>query len=193
MPFEPLPGFAAWQHVEARQGFEVVFVQSGSDGFRFEGQTVAVEAEEPWWVHYVVELSLEWLTRRAMLSVRSAVATRSIVLEGDGDGHWRIDGQRQPHLDGCPDVDLESSAVTNTFPVHRLGLEPGQAADAPAAFVRAIDLSVERLDQHYERLNDGDRGHRYHYLAPRFDADFVLPYDASGLVVDYPGLARRSH
>ena len=168
-------------------------MQSGRDGFRFEGETVAVEAGEPWWVHYVVELSPSWFTRRAHISARSSLGHRAIVLQFDGDGHWLIDGRRQPHLDGCPDVDLESSAVTNTFPVHRLALEAGQTADAPAAFVRALDLSVERLEQHYHRLPDGESGQCYAYKAPRFDADFVLPYDASGLVMDYPGLARRSH
>jgi hypothetical protein len=193
MPFDVLPAFAAWHHVGARDGFEVVFIQSGPDGFRFEGETVAIEAAEPWWVHYVIELSSSWFTRQARLSVRSLRAVRAIVLESDGDGHWLIDGRSQPYLDGCPDVDLESSAVTNTFPVHRLTLEVGQSADAPAAYVRAVDLSVERLDQRYERLPDDASGHRYAYKAPRFDADFVLPYDASGLVTDYPGLARRSH
>jgi len=168
-------------------------MQTSPDGYRFEGQTVAVEAGEPWWVHYVIELSRSWFTRRALVSVRSSLAVRAIILESDGDGHWLIDGRRQPYLDGCVDVDLESSAVTNTFPVHRLALETGQATDAPAAFVRAVDLSVERLEQRYERLPDDGPGQRYAYLAPRFDADFVLPYDASGLITDYPGLARRAH
>jgi uncharacterized protein len=191
MPFGPLPWSAAWKHVEAREGFEVVFIQSQAEGFRFEGVTAAVESGEPWWVRYVIELSASWYTRRAVISVRSSQAVRAIVLETDGDGHWRIDGRRQPYLDGCPDVDLESSALTNTFPVHRLALGVGEGGDTPAAYVRAVDLSVERLDQHYHRLADGETGHRYAYRAPRFDADFVLPYDGSGLVTQYPGLAAR--
>lgn len=166
-------------------------MQSSPDGFRFEGQTAAVEDGTPWWVHYVIELSPAWFTRRAVVSVRSPVAVRSIVLESDADGHWRIDGRRQPYLDGCPDVDLESSAVTNAFPVHRLKLEVGQADDAPAAYVRAADLRVERLEQRYRRLLDTGRGQLFAYQAPAFDADFELPYDASGLVLDYPGIARR--
>lgn len=45
------------------------------------------------------------------------------------------------------DVDLESSALTNALPVHRMGLGIEPAADAPAAYVRALDLSVDRLEQ----------------------------------------------
>ena len=66
----------------------------------------------------------------------------TVVLEGDGEGHWRVNGVTVAALDGCTDVDLEASAVTNAFPVAR------GATDAPAAWVR-FDLSVERLEQTY--------------------------------------------
>jgi uncharacterized protein len=52
-----------------------------------------------------------------------------------------------PGPDGCRDVDLEASPCTNTIPIHRLGLEAGDSADAPAAYVRWLDLSVQRLEQ----------------------------------------------
>ena len=94
-------------------------------------------------------------------------------------------------LSGCVDVDLEASACTNALPVNRLKLEVGQAADAPAVYVRARDLQVERLEQRYERLpNAGERA-RYDYIAPRFDFRAVLVYDQFGLVLDYPGIAVR--
>jgi hypothetical protein len=92
---------------------------------------------------------------------------------------------------GCLDVDLEGSAFTNAFPVHRLGLNVGEQADAPAAYVRANDLRVERLEQSYARLpDDGDRS-RYDYASPAFDFRAELVYDRFGLVLDYPGIAVR--
>jgi hypothetical protein len=112
-------------------------------------------------------------------------------MEADGLGAWQVNGKPELSVQGCLDIDLESSAVTNAIPVHRLALEVGQAAGAPAAYVRALDLTVERLEQRYERRPDSERGHRYAYVAPAFDADFLLPYDACGLVLDYPHLARR--
>ena len=105
---------------------------------------------------------------------------------------WLIDGVRAPQLDGCLDVDLESSSLTNAFPVHRLGLEVGQAAQAPAAYVRALDLEVQRLEQRYVRLPDGATGQRYHYSSPQFNFECELAYDRSGLVIDYPGIAVRA-
>jgi uncharacterized protein len=99
-----------------------------------------------------------------------------------------VDGASAPHLDGCLDVDLESSAVTNTLPVHRLDLRPGERGASPAAWVRATDLAVERLDQDY--LSVGNRD--FYYAAPSEDFTARLVYDDAGLVLEYPGIAVRS-
>jgi uncharacterized protein len=48
------------------------------------------------------------------------LGVRSTVLEADGHGQWKVDGEAAPQLDGCLDVDLEASAFTNALPVHRL-------------------------------------------------------------------------
>jgi hypothetical protein len=90
------------------------------------------------------------------------------------------------------DVDFESSALTNAFPVHRLLLAPGQAADTPAAYVRAPGLGVERLEQRYVRIDDGTDLQRYDYRSATFDLRCELVYDAAGLVLDYPGIATRA-
>jgi hypothetical protein len=89
------------------------------------------------------------------------------------------------------DVDLESSALTNTLPVHRLRLAIGEAQGAPAAYVRAVGLRVHRLEQTYRHsATDGSR-QRYQYAAPEFDFAAELVYDQAGLILDYPGIARR--
>ena len=191
MPFRDLPEFAAWQHRDARDGFEVVFMHTDDHGYRLEGVTAAVEDGEGWAVHYWITVDSSWVTRGARASGRSASGRHELTLEADGAGRWRINGQAAPHLDGCLDVDLESSALTNTLPVHRLRLGVGQEADAPAAYVRAADVSVERLEQRYVRLEDGPDGERYGYTAPRFEYEGELRYDEFGLVLDYPGIAVR--
>ena len=155
--------------------------------------TTAVEADDVWAIEYEITLNPDWLTRRARVVGRWASAPRrELTLESNGAGAWRIDGQRAPQLDGCLDVDLESSALTNAFPVHRLGLQVGQGASAPAAYVRALGLSVERLDQHYRRLDDDETRQRYHYAAPAFEFACELVYDEAGLLLDYPGIATRA-
>jgi uncharacterized protein len=192
MAFRDPPRQAAWRHAGARTGFEVVFARPVAHGWRLEGRTAAVEAGESWTVGYAIDLTGDWTTRRAQVSSLGASGRREVALEADGGGRWRVDGAPAPHLDGCLDVDLESSASTNAFPVHRLGLEIGQEAQAPAAYVRALDLAVERLEQRYLRLDDEGSRLRYHYAAPAFGFECRLVYDESGLVLDYPGIAVRA-
>jgi uncharacterized protein len=186
-----LPETAAWRHLDARAGFEVLFLSSAADGHRFDGQSTAVEDGEAWGIRYTLELDTSWTTRSAHIVGRSSAGRHEVRLERDGSGEWSVDGEPAPELAGCLDVDLEASAFTNAFPVHRLGLDVGQRASAPAAWVRAPDLRVERLEQSYARLEDDAGRSSYDYAAPALDFTCVIVYDEFGLVLDYPGIAVR--
>lgn len=191
MPFAPVPASAAWQHVGARTGFEVAYFQ-GRDARRIEGWTTAIEDGRTWAVEYAIDVDATRATRSARIRGRSAAGFCSTLLEADGAGRWLIDGEPAPHLDGCLDVDLESSAMTNALPVRRMALPAGARATAPAAYVRAVGLSVERLEQAYVRAPGEAAQQRYDYTAPAFDFECRLVYDKSGLVLDYPGIAIRA-
>jgi uncharacterized protein len=187
-----LPPLAAWRHLGASEGFEVVFLRREGDGYRLDGHSTALDEGEAFGVRYAVTLDAGWATRSAVIVGRSGSGAYEVRLEGDGNGAWRIDGEPAPQLDGLLDVDLEASACTNAFPVKRLGLSVGDAADAPAAYVRAAVPDVERLEQRYRRLEDLEPERaRYDYDSPAFDFRAVLTYDEFGLVLDYPGIAVR--
>jgi uncharacterized protein len=186
------PPVAAFRHREARDGFEVVFFDTAGEWIRVNGSTSAVEAGEAWAIEYAIELDRSWRTRRAIVRGRSRGGVRETVIATDGGGTWTVHGKHLAAVDGCLDLDLESSSLTNAFPVRRLGLEVGQTAEAPAAYVRAPDLGVEHLEQRYERIADRDDRACFDYWSPRFDFRCELEYDRSGLVVAYPGLAVRA-
>jgi hypothetical protein len=106
-------------------------------------------------------------------------------------GKWAVHDREIPELAGCLDIDLKSSACTNRMPVRRLDLDVGEATAAPAVYIRAHGLGVERLEQDYCRIGgEGDR-RRFRYRAPAFDGEELLVYDRCGLVLDYPGIAAR--
>jgi uncharacterized protein len=192
MDFAPAPATAAWQHRDARTGFEAAFFQLLGAGYRIAGWTTAVEDGQTWAVGYVIDLDGTGATRSARIRGRSAAGSSSALLEADGAGRWLVNGVPAPYLDGCLDVDLESSALTNALPVRRMGLAPGARAAAPAAYVRAIGLAVERLEQIYLRAPDEAGCQCYDYAAPVFGFACRLTYDESGLVLDYPGIAVRA-
>jgi hypothetical protein len=188
-----LPSQIAWRHTGAREGFEVTFVAEVNGGLCFTGATSALEDAHAWTVSYQVTVDpVSWATRSARVSARTVAGERALEVSTDGAGRWRLDSRPAPHLDGCLDVDFESSVLTNAFPVRRLGLACGQGAGAPGAYVRADDLRVERLEQRYVRLEDQDTGRRFAYAAPAFDFRCVLAYDDAGLLLDYPGIAVRA-
>lgn len=191
MAFTALPTAAAWRHIEARDGFEVAFFEPTALGIRITGCTTAVENHTAWAVDYDITVDAAWVTRTARVTLRSAAGMRSVRLDADGAGRWWVDGAPAPALDGCRDVDLEASAMTNALPVHRLELPVGGKAAPPAAWVR-VTGAVERLEQTYHRRPDAADQQRYDYAAPALGFNARLEFDPSGLVLRYPGIAVRT-
>ena len=177
--------------MDSRDGFEVLFARIAEDGHSIEGHSTGIAEGEAWGLRYEMHLDAGFHTRSAHVAGRSARGGHEVRLDRDGAGGWRVDGRPRPDLDGCLDVDLEASGFTNLVPVHRLGLEVGERAEPPAAWVRIPDLRVERLEQSYERLPDEDGRHRYDYRAPASDFAVVITYDPDGVVHDYPEIAVR--
>jgi hypothetical protein len=187
MLLSPLPTAASWTHRGVRVGFEVLFAGAG----RLRGRTSAREGGATWYVGYDITVDADWATE-SVHAVNSTVSgDLEVVLTRSPDDRWTVNGMARPDLDGCRDVDFESSAVTNTLPVHRLPFVPGPAVDVPAAFVQAGDLTVVRLEQRYTLTSSGEHGHVFHYESATFDFECELTFDASGLVLDYPGIATR--
>jgi hypothetical protein len=118
--------------------------------------------------------------------------TPVVDLLADGEGYWTThSGESVPGLEGCVDVDISATPFTNTLPIRRLGLAPGESADLSVAYVDIDEMRAWREEQRYTRLkkNSEDALYKYESLDSGFTAD--LPVDTDGLVLDYPGLFRR--
>jgi hypothetical protein len=79
------------------------------------------------------------------------------------------------------------------MPVLREGLlERDGAVDFVMAWVQVPELIVRRSAQRYVPLGMDDRGlRRIRFVSLDSDFESELTFDSDGLVVDYPGLARR--
>jgi hypothetical protein len=191
MNLTPLPAAASWNHRGVRTGFEIAFFADLNGGHRLAGHTTAHESGALWSVAYDVTVDGAWTTVSTHVSSLTAAGTSALTLIRDADGRWTLNGEPRPELDGCVDVDLESSAVTNTLPLHRLELVPGAGIDVPAAFVRADDLRVERLEHRYTLVEAWPERLLVHDESSTFDVACDLEYDHSGLILQYPSIARR--
>src|SRR5918998_6548329 len=99
IPASRLPATAAWRHLATREGFEVLFATATGDGHRFEGHSTGLEAGEAWSVGYSLTVDREWHNRAARVAGLSAFGERAVLLEGDGNGEWLLDGEPAPELD----------------------------------------------------------------------------------------------
>jgi hypothetical protein len=161
---------------------EVCELALGDDGLAATGAQLGADPR-PYRAAYELEARKGWVTRRLRVEV---AGVGSLELRHDGRGNW-AGVENAAELVGALDCDLAFSPLTNLMPVrrHRLHEQPGTVGFA-MAWVSLPDLKVHRAQQRYEHLAPG---------RVRFsdDEDFTadLELDADGLVIVYPGLARR--
>lgn len=117
---------------------------------------------------------------------------RQLSLRSDGEGNWHdVDGRALPDLAGCIDVDLTATAFTNTLPIRRLRLQPGDVSEIRVAFIRVPDLSCVAVNQRYTCLDLRPVGVTYRYEGVTTGYLTELEVDQDGIVLDYPDNFRR--
>jgi hypothetical protein len=173
-------------------GLEHLRLVTSDGGVVANGLVIGLEAGRPFRIGYEIRCDGRWRVQE----VRAAAPDSGrpvIELLTDGEGHWkRGGGEPVPELDGCIDVDISATPFTNTLPIRRLGLEPGESEELTVTYVRVPELLVGPERQRYGCLEaKADGGlYRFEALPSGFTAE--LPVDAEGLVIDYPGLFRRA-
>lgn len=171
----------------SRPGLERFELHSDPPGSILHGTILTLGARGPAVVEYTIRCDSLWGTRGAEIRLRDDRGERSIRIRRKRHG-WFEGGKRLEGLEDCTDIDLGWTPSTNTVAIRRLKLPVGaRSGPVTAAWVRFPELTLEPLEQEYERLGK----HRYRYTSRRgaFRAD--LKVDRRGLVVDYQGFWRR--
>lgn len=170
----------AW-HGDPEWRQELCELQLREDGLVATGAQLG-SAPAPYRAAYELEARGDWVTRRLRVEVGGV---GSLELRHDGKGAW-AGVENAAELEGALDCDLAFSPLTNLMPIrrHRLHEQPG-TVDFAMAWVSLPDLKVHRSEQRYEHLDPG----LVRFSSDGFVADLEL--DGDGLVVVYPGLARR--
>ncbi|MBW3672394.1 MAG: putative glycolipid-binding domain-containing protein [Acidobacteria bacterium] len=145
-----------------------------------EGTVIVVSDATPFVIRYGVELDEGWQTRRVQINGSRAAETFQIELVAE-ESVWRRNGEALPQFDGCVDIDLGFSPSTNTLPIRRCAASVGERIDVTAVWLRFPELTLERLDQSYERISE--RSYLYR-SATGFET--TIEVDDHGLVLNYP-------
>src|SRR5437667_9307576 len=162
-------------------GTESFLLSSDEGGWHMEGQVVGMLDRKPAHVRYRIACDPAWRTLAAEISLDRVGAQRERHVTVRDGGSWWLEGEEDPRLRGCTDIDLEVSPSTNTIPIRRLNLTVGGEADVTAAWVRFPGLTVEPLHQRYTRT----AANRYRYASRNFATD--IDVDDLGLVTRYEG------
>jgi hypothetical protein len=156
-----------------------------------DGVVLGAEEGRPFRIAYDVRCDADWRVRAARAGVPGEPP--KVELLSDGEGNWAgPDGRAVTYLEGCQYVDVSETPFTNTLPVRRLDLTPGESAEISVAYFDGAELQPWPEPQRYTCLEKGSGGGLYRFLS--LDGGFTadLPVDADGLVLDYPGLFKRA-
>lgn len=171
-----------WRRLDTK-GHEAARVYGDDDGWYLDGAAVFLHENAPCPLEYLVECDLEWRTMAATIDGWVGDEVIELELLASEGGIWYLNDEEIKGVEGCVDIDLNFSPITNLLPLHRLNLKPGESQSVSAAWLRFPTFDLERLDQTYTRLDDSTVKYESR------DGEFVrtLKVNSSGLVLDYPG------
>ncbi len=172
-------------------GLEDLCLQVSDEGKQVESVVIAVGDQAPFRLWYRLLLDQNWHVRHCRFQLLGG-ENKVLQLSTDGRGHWNdAEGNPSSVLEGCLDVDIAVTPFTNTIPIRRLSLLPGQSADLLVAYLSVPDLQVRAMRQRYTCLETRADGGLYRYESLESDFSRDLPVDAQGLVLDYPRIWKR--
>jgi len=176
---------------------DVQITHEPTKGTGFSSAVVRLWEGQPLRMQYTLSCDVEWHVSSlfAVIPVpRGAGPVPNMIrLHADGAGNWWDDkGNPLDALQGCIDVDIMLTPLTNTLPIRRLAPTPGESREISVVYIAAPDLSIRPFRQRYTRLDDdGDGRSRYRYesLESGFTAELLV--DDDGFVIDYSDIWRR--
>jgi uncharacterized protein len=184
----------AWAGVDALR-LEAARAVLGERGLRATGSLVCAQQDgiEAYSASYSLTTDETGVVQRLTVRTTRAQGEQHVTLTRSEEGIWLVDhgqGAVRTNFGGALDVDLAFSPLFNALPVRRLGLHRSAGRhDLPVVFVALPSLEVSRVSQTYRMVSLGEPA----VVSISSDSwEVELTVDADGLVLEYPGLARRT-
>ncbi len=169
-----------WRN-EAFHMYEFCALKDTGQTFQFEGVVVTVEEEKPIRIAYQLLFDRQGLTQTVEVDAVGGLRDRHLQLIVDKQRTWFWNGCELPECQGFADVDLGFSPATNTLPIRRLNLQPGESRELMVTWVRFPQFDVVPFPQRYTRLD----ANRYLYESLIGDFKAELTVDDWGMVMKY--------
>ena len=166
---------------------EHCILKKSSKGYQARSTIIGVHEDRIYKVEYLVRTNARWETTSLELTAEFSERRQTQVYHGDGKGNWTKNGIPALEFAGCIDVDISLTPFTNSFPINRLSWRCNEPREIQVLFVDVLDQSTTVVRQCYTKRSDC----QFKFETVPNDFEALLTFDASGFVLDYPGLFVR--
>jgi uncharacterized protein len=172
-------------------GLEHCYLFSRNNEFHADGVVLGIEQEIGFRIRYQICCDSNWRVRKVVVNSLDE-NEQTIQLTADGLGNWwNESGEALSEFAGCLDVDIMATPFTNTLPIRRLLLKPGESAEIKVVYFSLPEMQLSLEPQRYTCLEIGDAGGKYRFESLDGDFTAIISVDGDSLVEDYPKLFRR--
>lgn len=156
-------------------------------GISVKSTVVGFHEAVPFVVEYDIDLTAGWGVRSFRVRSNLGHIDQTIFMETDGLGSWYHDGKKMDHLQGCLDIDISITPMTNSLPLRRLKIGFGETHYTDVVYIDMPSCQIGKERQEYTCI---DRNlYRFTNNDGSFSAD-IRTCD-EGIVQHYPGLFHR--
>ena len=170
-----------WRRIDT-SGHESARVYGDDDGWYLDGAAIFLHEGAPCRLEYLIECDPDWRTRSATIDGWVGEEIIELEIVASEDGVWYLNDEEVKDVQGCEDIDLNFSPITNLLPIRRLDIKDGEKQSVSAAWLRFPSFEFERFDQTYWRVDRSTVGYESR------DGEFKreLKVNDAGLVLEYP-------
>ena len=166
---------------------ENCIIDSKNDSITIKSTILGLYNEKLYQVKYVINLNQSWQVYFCCVESQFNNRVKSFEFSKDQNQKWSLNGKYQPEFDGCMDVDIPLTPLTNSLPINRLGLNDGQEEKIDVIYIDLLDENIRPVKQKYKRIST--EIYKYENIPNDFEAEIKV--DNLGFVVDYPQLFKR--
>ena len=167
------------------KGLEHLVLYQGEQ-IEAQGLVVGMLERVAYRIQYQIICDAKWNTRS--VNAKDLLNSKEFTLTRSGDEWMDEKNVAIESLRGCTDVDIRVTPFTNTLPIQRLNLEPGESKEIAVVYVAVPGPSLSKFEQRYTCLSRNKDGGVYKYESLKSGFTSELQVDADGLVLDYPGI-----
>lgn len=135
-------------------------------------------------LRYRIEVNAAWQTLQCDILAEVDGQLQNYSFRNLGNNQWTMNEVHQPEFDGCTEVDISLTPLTNTLPINRLRLKVTDEAEINAICIDILKQEVKAVRQKYRKLSAEE--YRFENIPNDFKA--IIKVNSQGFVTDYPPL-----